>query len=227
MLRRSTMKSKVTLPAALARWPARWSTLERRFLALSARERLLVSVGSAAAVLMLLDPLWLTPSWRQWTAARQAHQQAESVLATLGQDSATLRQRQDEQERQLRAELAALQTRVAQAEAAGQARDLVPPSQMLPLLETLLGRHHGLKVRSLQSLGRTVLGDGTPTIYRHGVELTVEGRYADLLAYLRALEQSPQRLLWGTLQLRVEQHPNVLMTLRLHTLSTDAHWVEI
>ena len=114
-----------------------------------------------------------------------------------------------------------------QAEAAGQARDLVPPSQMLPLLETLLGRHHGLKVRSLQSLGRTVLGDGTPTIYRHGVELTVEGRYADLLAYLRALEQSPQRLLWGTLQLRVEQHPNMLLTLRLHTLSTDAHWVEI
>ena len=59
------------------------------------------------------------------------------------------------------------------------------------------------------------------------MELSVEGRYTDLLDYLKTLEASPQRLLWGSLQLQVLQHPQVRLTLRLHTLSTDARWVEI
>jgi MSHA biogenesis protein MshJ len=65
------------------------------------------------------------------------------------------------------------------------------------------------------------------TIYRHGVELTLEGSYADLVAYLQAVEGLPQRLLWGSLQLKVEEHPRVTMTLRLYTLSLDSRWVEL
>ena len=64
-------------------------------------------------------------------------------------------------------------------------------------------------------------------MYRHGVELTVEGSYADLLAYVRAIEAMPQRVLWAGMQLKVEQHPKVLLSLRLYTLSLDRSWLEI
>ncbi|WP_310461354.1 hypothetical protein [Sphaerotilus sp.] len=201
--------------------------LSARWTALSRRERLLITVGCAAMSLLLIDHLWVTPSWRAWTQARQTRQQSVLAVQTLDADSRTLRERKALHTRQLRTELAALEARVAEAEARGLTRDLVTPAQMLPLLEHLLSRHHGLKVHSLQSLAQTALGSGSPVIYRHGVELTVEGSYADLLDYLHALEASPQRLLWGSLQLKVLQHPQVRLTLRLHTLSTDAHWVEI
>lgn len=206
---------------------ARWQTLSRRYQVLSPRERLLVTMCCTAVVFMAVDQLWVTPSWKAWNQARQARQTSAQVLQTLDTSITALHQRKDLDLRQLQTELAALQARVAQADAQGRTSDLVSPADMLPLLEQLLARHSGLKLRSLQSLGRTALDQGTPTLYRHGVELSVEGRYTDLLDYLKTLEASPQRLLWGSLQLQVLQHPQVRLTLRLHTLSTDARWVEI
>ena len=206
---------------------AQWQALDRRYQRLSRRERTLVAACCTAVVVLALDRLWITPSWAAWNQARQTRLQAEQVLQTLDTSLVTVQARKEQDNRQRRAELAALLARAQQADSTGLSSDLVGPAEMLPLLEQLLGRHSGLKLRSLQSLGRTALGQGTPALYRHGVELSIEGRYGDLLAYLHALEASPQRLLWGSLQLKVLQHPQVQLTLRLHTLSTDAHWVEI
>jgi MSHA biogenesis protein MshJ len=206
---------------------ARWQTLSLRYQALSLRERVLVTMCCTAVSFMAVDQLWGTPTWKAWNQARHTRQASTQVLQALDTGIATLQQRKDLDLRQLQTELAALQARAAPADARSRAQDLVSPADMLPLLEQLLARHSGLQLRRLQSLGRTTLDQGTPTLYRHGVELTVEGRYTDLLAYLKTLEASPQRLLWGSLQLQVRQHPQVLLTLRLHTLSTDAHWVEL
>lgn len=71
------------------------------------------------------------------------------------------------------------------------------------------------------------VGNLTPTVYRHGVELTLEGGWRDLVVWLQALENSPLKVLWGGLKLEVEHHPRLLLTLRLYTLSLDAGWVEI
>jgi MSHA biogenesis protein MshJ len=72
-----------------------------------------------------------------------------------------------------------------------------------------------------------VASTARPALYRHGIELTVEGNFGDLVRYLEALENMPQRLLWGSMQLKVEQHPKALLTLRVYTLSVDRHWLEI
>lgn len=217
----------MTRPPSIPSASVQWQALDRRYQRLSRRERTLVAVCCTAVVVLALDRLWITPTWTAWNQARQTRMQSEQVLQTLDTSLVTLQARQDQNSRQRRAELAALLARTQQTDTPGQPSDLVSPADMLPLLEQLLGSHSGLKLRSLQSLGRTALGQGTPALYRHGVELSIEGRYGDLLAYLHALEASPQRLLWGSLQLKVLQHPQVQLTLRLHTLSTDAHWVEI
>lgn len=68
---------------------------------------------------------------------------------------------------------------------------------------------------------------GTPSLYRHGVEITLEGSFGELLSYLRTLETMPQHVLWGGLQMKTQQHPSTVMTLRLYTLSRDRNWLEI
>ena len=68
-------------------------------------------------------------------------------------------------------------------------------------------------------------GPGAPTIYRHGVELVLEGSFNDLLAYLHALENMPQHVLWGPMGLQVQQYPVSRLTLRLYTVSRQRHWL--
>ena len=144
----------------------------------------------------------------------------------------------------MQAELAQLRHRLQDGEAAMHEieANLVGPDRMLALLEQMLDGHGQLRVREMKSLPRTDLvaeaaskvpgpaGSAPaerPALYRHGIELTLEGSFADLVRYLEALENMPQRLLWGAMQLKVEQHPKALLTLRVYTLSLDRHWLEI
>jgi MSHA biogenesis protein MshJ len=41
------------------------------------------------------------------------------------------------------------------------------------------------------------------------------------------MEALPQRVLWGSVSLKVEQHPKSVLTLRVYTISRERHWLEI
>lgn len=230
----------------VARWsPGHWWRQRRqRFDALARRERLLVITAAAAACLMAADALWLTPAFRAWTAAHRRQAALPGVLAKTAAEARRNAEVALVQERQLQAELAQLRHRLQDGEAAMREIDvnLVGPDRMLALLEQMLDGHGQLRVREMKSLPRTDLvaeaasavpgpagaaPPARPALYRHGIELTLEGGFADLVRYLEALENMPQRLLWGAMRLKVEQHPTALLTLRVYTLSADRHWLEI
>jgi len=71
----------------------------------------------------------------------------------------------------------------------------------------------------------------TPPVvfYRHGLRLTLEGGYFDLLAYLNAIQASGWRLHWDSLNYEVgeEGASRARVILDLHTLSRDAGWVGV
>ncbi|HCY62557.1 MAG TPA: MSHA biogenesis protein MshJ [Oxalobacteraceae bacterium] len=64
-------------------------------------------------------------------------------------------------------------------------------------------------------------------LYRHGVEITLEGSYPDMLEYLAELEKMPWHLFWGKARLEVEVHPKATLTLTLFTLSLDKKWLNL
>lgn len=64
-------------------------------------------------------------------------------------------------------------------------------------------------------------------IYRHGIELRLEGRYPDLHAYLAQLEREQKKLLWGELQFSVVEYPTASLTLVVYTLSPDKAWLTL
>lgn len=66
-----------------------------------------------------------------------------------------------------------------------------------------------------------------PGLWRHGIEVTLEGSYADLSAYVQHLESLPQRVLRAGMRFQVEAHPKASLTLTLYTLSLDHSWLEI
>ena len=224
-----------------------WRRANRRFDARTRHERQFAIVALLALVLLALDHFWLSTAYKAWYQAQTEQRQAQSTLAQLQQQL-----HQDQAQAQARtlqdnAELTTWRARVRAGDEALRAHEarLVGPDQMLPLLEQLLARHGQLRLRSMQSLARTDLLASAATaaapgaaasaslripgtsLYRHGVEISLEGSYAELLSYLNALEALPQRLLWGGLHLKVEQHPRVVLTLRLYTVSREQHFLEL
>ena len=215
--------------------------LQRAFDGRARRERLLLIGAGVAIAWMLADSLWLTPAFKEWTSARARHTTASAALRRLNEEVAQRGNETRNAEQQLLGEVTQWRSRVIQTDAALRefGGSLVGAAEMVPVLDRLLAQTGGLRLRSMQSLGRSEVGapaatSATPadaktagTLYRHGVELNVEGSYADVLAYVQAIEAMPQRVLWGGLQLKVEQHPKVVLTLRLYTLSQDRSWLEI
>ncbi|MYM32426.1 hypothetical protein GTP58_29245 [Duganella sp. CY15W] len=64
-------------------------------------------------------------------------------------------------------------------------------------------------------------------LYRHGVEIVLQGSYLDMVTYMEALESLPVQLFWGKARLDAQQYPNSRLTLTLYTLSLDQKWMKL
>lgn len=235
---------------------APWRALQRRFDQLAPRERALVIAAAAVGTLLVADSLWLGPALAQHKAGQRERTEAHNRLADLQAETRKLEDSAAALARQQKAELAEWRQRVTDGDTQLRAQEanLVGPDRMLELLEQWLSRDSQVRVRALHSLGRSDLLEppsnarspatmasaatskaqrpgpadpGLPTLYRHGVELVLEGGFLDLLHTLRTLENLPQHVLWGSINLQVEQHPKSVLKLRVYTVSRDQHWLEL
>ena len=150
---------------------------------------------------------------------------------------------------QLNAELSRLNSQFSQLE-----KSLVPPEQMAPLLEQVLRRTGGVSVAQVQTLVPQALPEreaaektagpatasaggaasaraggeaGQPALYRHGVELTLRGSYADLLQYVSNVERLPVRVYFGRAMLDAAKYPEVELRLTVYTLGIDKSWLAL
>ncbi len=121
-------------------------------------------------------------------------------------------------------------------------RALVSPAAMKRLLQDLLHERPGLALVALESFSEPLElpeaqpagePDGqravVPALYRHGLRITLEGGYFDLVEYLEAIRDSGWRLHWDRLDYQVgEGGPQrARIRLELHTLSREAGWVGV
>lgn len=72
-----------------------------------------------------------------------------------------------------------------------------------------------------------VAGSAPELLYRHGVEIAVQGSYLDMVDYMAALEAMPAQLFWGKATLEAEQYPAATLTLTLYTLGLERKWIEL
>lgn len=174
-----------------------------RFDRLSLRERILTAGATLAALVMAWIVAFLDPATTKEQALGAEIASLESVISATTRsahggphtDPTTLALRR---EAQLQEELARLDAQLA-AESAG----LIPPQRTVEVIHDVLSRQRGVKLISLHNEPVTTLvppaapvdaaaaSAATPQSagpYVHPVELVIEGRYLDVVAYLRALE---------------------------------------
>jgi len=217
--------------------------LLQRWQALAPREQWL-SLGVGLALLIMLYMLLLAEPLGLRIAAEQSRQQLAEARRIEAQNSL------QDIRRRLAADpnlsyRQALKAAQASREVLHQRIDvetstLVSPEKMKALLQDLLRNQAKLKLVALQSSSAPLELPGaapatqeqqaSPVVfYRHGVQLTLEGGYFDLLTYLKAIEASGWRLHWDRLDYEVGEngHDRARVTLDLHTLSRDAGWVGV
>lgn len=213
---------------------SQWKLYSARFNELSLRERVLMLGGIIALILFvwwiyysapLLDKLRLKDE--QTLAVEQ------EVKGMLGSIQA-IRQRMREgvhkasleQLEHLKQELIRVEVELEKSTV-----ELVAPEEMFRLMRQMLFAESKLKLTALKRNAVVPVFQNDeqdarqPNIYRHMMDISFEGRYMDILGYIRRLEALEWKLLWDAIELSTQQYPVIRVDIRISTLSDDKHWV--
>lgn len=217
-----------------------WQTLAERVDAMSLRERALIFLAAALVLITLLNTLLIKPQLtRQQEISKKLVQTQTITNALQMQIQSLVQARSADPDAPLHERMAKLQAESTEADKVLQEiqSGLIAPQQMPALLDDILQRNRGLRLVSLKTLPVENIAAGadapaantpsSPAVFKHSVEIAVEGGYLDLLRYLAAMEASPWRMFWGKADLNVDAYPKATLTLRLHTLSLDKAWLAI
>lgn len=216
-----------------------WLLLADRFDALQPRERVILFVGFLAIVLGAFYVLVFDSASLRYQRASKSLEQNDKMLVALRQQALTLTQLTgaapdvEAQKRiaDLRASNAALRERLSGANV-----PLVSPDKMRAVLQDLIAAQKALQLVSMRSLPtEDLLADtsgnqsapaaGGPSLYRQGLELTVQGTYRDLAEYLRHVEALPWKVQIDTVSLQTETYPLSRLKIVLRTLSLERSWI--
>lgn len=224
-------------------WRQTWGELNERYAAMTRRERALLAATAILGPWLIGYMLFVEPQRKQVEGLEKTLAVEAASVSRLQAELVSLQQQlASDPDAAGKAELDALHAERdrldAQLHQLGSA--LVRPEEMPGLLERLLARQPGLHLVSLKTLPpRGVMSESAARgstekpaerafdLYRHGVEIRLEGNFGQLEAYLVQLEGLEQRLLWGALDYRVIDHPLAEMRLTVYTLSPDRTWLAL
>lgn len=232
-----------------------WQRLEAKVDAMSLRERGMAFAIAALLLITAINTFFLDPLLKQQKAAsQQVMQDQQQIAAIQGEIRILVASHDIDPDGPSRIRLHELKQQSAklQEELKGMQKGLVSPDKMASLLEGMLKKNNRLQLAALKTLPATQLGGpsgpdiqsskktngaanqgeaGTPVVseavYKHGVEIVVQGSYFDLLNYLVELEAMPWQLFWANAKLSVVAYPKATLTLTVFTLSLDKKWLYI
>ena len=226
------MNLRLTLPAPLQRLGARIDGM-------TLRERAILFMLMLGGLFLLADQL-LFPVLRaqQKQLERQIGDQLVQLQTINGQIERIVREGTEDPDAARRAQLDALRRQFSELDlaAADITRGLVSPREMTRLVHAMLRDNGALQLVRAENLAPEAISLGAtdqaaagsaPSLYRHGLRITVKGRYPDLARYLRSLEKLSWRVMWGEVQLESEHYPVSRITLTLYTLGLDKAWIGV
>lgn len=211
-----------------------WKDLDQRFSKLAKRERGVLLLGGLGAIL-LLGFSAVDVSVAKHNALTKQLSQTRADTATAQAQTQVLvhqlAQNPDDYARSRIAEVSA-QAAVLDAQMQGVNRGLVPPERMAQILEKMLTQTSRVRLVELQTLPVSYLIERDqsqvgPNVYKHGIEMTLQGGYLDLLDYLSRLEALPWQMFWAQAQMDAEDYPAVRITVTVFTLSLDQKWLVV
>jgi MSHA biogenesis protein MshJ len=229
----------------------RWLELCERFDMLVVRERMLLFGCCLAGLYLVFDTLFIMPSTKEAARLTEeivAVQKKVDQIATEKKVFDQVSQRDPDAD--IKREQLKLQGRLLQLEGGLEDLSLrLVSSERLPeILQSVSQKAEKVQLKSLQTLrpeaidlaGNNVriksiaqstkdyvrgeeTGAPAPTekVYRHAIQIQLEGGYFEVIDFLHELESLEWRFYWESLDYRVVDFPRALIDIQLYTLSTS------
>lgn len=222
-----------------------WEQGTQKFEALNGREKKMV-LGAVLCLFygiysLLIEPTQLQISKLNQQVQTNAAEQHSLELQLNILTNQKLHPKESPEEQKIKAlnqHITYLNDKVDQLKSA-----LIDPNNVPDLLSDLIDKDPQLKLVALETLAPTGLFNDeddhqhanhahAQPVFKHGVEMTVEGRYLDLMHYIAKLEKLPWHILWEKAAITVEEKPESAfpvsqLTLVVYSLSLDKAWLAI
>jgi MSHA biogenesis protein MshJ len=223
-----------------------WHRYAERIDAMTLRERVLIFGAVIAVLVALLQTALLDGEMKKERRLSAAIAQGQAEIKALDAQVAKLAASPGQDAQRARRErLAEVKRLLGQTESviATEERKFTAPEKMKRVVEEMLARNHGVQLVEMRTLPTTSIAEartpgapkpaakpatpGERLIYRHGMELTVNGGYLEILRYLQQLEGLPTQLYWSELYLNAVAYPSHTMKIVVYTLSLDPSWLNV
>lgn len=209
-----------------------------QFKALNTRERLLTIAAFLGVLYFIFDFALLRPQAAQTRELRQKIERQETELASAAQalkalsaasavDPLAKQRAQRDEMRATFAEAEALMGRVS------------TDVRMGDVVRAMVAARPGLTLVSLRTLPTeqffqapaapapaagasapvATAASSIPPLYKHGIEVTVQGSYPALVAYMQQLERNGGAMFWGNVTVDVISYPEAKLKMSVFTLS--------
>jgi MSHA biogenesis protein MshJ len=209
--------------------------LRDKWLRLSRREQLLVTLVLGAAAYFLVDALVFAPQARREQALLDQQKILQAQVLALSAEIAAVDKNKVDNLAQKKVDYLLLKKQAALLESLVQSVTTDAPKIRNLMTEMLDATSTRVKVTAIktlpvkalagaskpQAVGAAQLGVGG--VYKHGLEIELRGSYLDLMDFLTRVETANPKLLWSTASLTAGTYPENTMRVSVFLLSTQSN----
>ena len=223
----------------------RWGKLSEKVETLTIRERSILLGTIIVALVFIWGQVIFSPLQDRYKIASRNLVSLTQQQTTFAEQQLVLEQRlKDDPNRELRAQRSELDVQLAKMkfEIERQLSGLIAPEKMADVLRSMLQQQKNLKLISLKNMPVAPFNPPNEAgevngkeqgakeheagLYRHSMELVMDGKYFDVLEYLTRLE-SLKGFSWETMNYEVLDYPKARVTIKISTLSLEEGWIGV
>jgi len=211
------------------------NSLVSKINALTLRERTLIFVSGSVVMVFLWWFFYAAPLQSKMQALQQQtvamnndiHSLNDTTQAIQRRLAQGVHQKSQHKLQQLKTELEQVRQSLQQ-----KTHSLIEPDEMFKLMQQMIFAESKLKLTGIRRKQVQPLFSGEeesdstqPEIYRHIMQISFDGRYLDVLKYIKKLEQLDWQLIWDSIELRSGDYPQIHVSIEISTLSDTRSWV--
>ncbi len=213
---------------------AKWQELDQKFIALTSREKVMISGSVVVLLAVLLFKAIIEPYLLDLESLNKTNALAQTNLSATNKQIELIQTAlSSDPNENIKREIAELQRQltVVEAELEKVTTDYVAPEKMTTELTRLLKTSQDIRVVGISVLPTKRIDSNTeldlPVYYRHEFKVTVVGAYFPLMDFVKKITTKNKKFGVQHLEYEVNEHPNATMTLSLVTISDNENVIRL
>lgn len=213
-----------------------WDKAQNIYVKLSMRERMLTLISAVGLIIFSAINFLLMPIFEEYTQLKKVEKTTQASIQAINVQVDNIKKQLEAKpvekiQRQLDNLNRQYQNKIKDLEKYKLA--LVSSDDMATLIEEVVEENKNLLVVSLVSKAPTPIliqsneGKEQVLLYKHAIDVKLQGQYFALLAFMKKIETQEKSILWNDIDYKVGEYPNAILSFEIYTISTDKEFIGV